>query len=114
MKRALLGAVVSAGLVMAVAVVWDQPSSVFAQRATTPMATTSDAGLIALPNAAEHGQLVTVIDPKSRVMSVYHVDSVTGRIKLMSVRNISWDLQMMQLNSENPLPQEIRSLLEQR
>lgn len=114
MKRALLGALVCAGLVMAVAGAFDPPNSVFAQRMTTPVAATSDGGLIALPSAAERGQQITVIDPKSRVMSVYHVDAATGRIKLMSVRNITWDLQMMQLNSENPEPQEIRSLLEQR
>ena len=112
MKRALLGVLVSAGLVMVVASVWDRPTAVFAQRMAAPA--TSETGLIALPSAADHGQQVTVIDPRSRVMSVYHIDAVTGRIKLMSVRNIAWDLQMMQLNSENPQPQEIRSLIEQK
>jgi len=47
-------------------------------------------------------------------MGVYRVDSVSGKITLCSVRNIHWDLQMIYLNNENPLPQEIRALLEQR
>ena len=32
----------------------------------------------------------------------------------MSVRNIHWDLQMMEFNGVNPLPREIRLQLEQR
>jgi len=45
---------------------------------------------------------------------VYRVESATGKIELKSVRRIHWDLQMTNLNTEKPLPQEIRSLLEQR
>ena len=114
MKRVMLGAVVSAGLMLAIADVGDRSNSVYAQRIGPSATGTSEGGLIALPSPADHGQQVTVIDPKTRVMSVYHVDAATGRIKLMSVRNITWDLQMTQLNSESPQPQEIRSLLEQR
>ncbi len=57
-------------------------------------------------------QQVTVIDPKRRVMSVYHVELATGRIILRSVRDIHWDLQMTDYNGENPLPREIRAFLE--
>ena len=47
-------------------------------------------------------------------MAVYRIDPTAGKIKLLSVRNIQFDLQVMDLNSEKPSPQEIRSLLEQR
>jgi len=47
-------------------------------------------------------------------MSVYHIELATGKIALRSVRNIHWDLQMTEFNSADPLPREIRSLLEPR
>ena len=58
--------------------------------------------------------MLTVVDPRQRVLCVYHIDLATGKIALKSVRNIQWDLQINDLNNENPLPQEIRSLLDQR
>ena len=71
--------------------------------------------LIVVPTSlGDKGQMLTVVDPRQRVLSVYHIDLATGKIALKSVRNIQWDLQMTYLNNENPLPQEIRSLLEQR
>lgn len=51
---------------------------------------------------------VTVIDPQRQVLGVYHVDAATGAITLKSVRNLSWDLQMIQFNSESPSPQDVR------
>ncbi len=59
-------------------------------------------------------QQVTVIDPKQQVISVYHIDLVTGTITLRSVRNIHWDLQMTDFNGSRPLPKEIQALSEQR
>ena len=52
---------------------------------------------------------VTVVDPRQRVMAVYHVDRSTGEISPKSVRNITWDLQMIEYNSGKPLPQDIRN-----
>ena len=52
---------------------------------------------------------VTVVDPRQRVMAVYHVDRATGEISPKSVRNITWDLQMVEYNSGKPLPQDIRN-----
>jgi hypothetical protein len=57
-------------------------------------------------------QVVTVIDPRQRVMAVYHVDRTTGQITPKCVRNITWDLQMIEFNSGDPLPQDIRSGLQ--
>lgn len=71
--------------------------------------------LIALNSDVEAGrQQIVVIDPKSRVMSVYHIDHATGVISLKSVRSIGADLLMDEFNTESPLPKEIRAILDQR
>ena len=71
--------------------------------------------LIALNSDVEEGrQQIVVIDSKSRVMSVYHIDHATGVISLKSVRNIHADLLMDEFNTESPLPKEIRAILDQR
>jgi len=64
--------------------------------------------------AGENGQLLVVVDPKQRVVAVYHVDKASGQVALRSVRNIRWDLQLTEFNAERPLPREIRALLETR
>jgi hypothetical protein len=61
----------------------------------------------------ENRQQLLVIDPELHVMGVYHVDS-NGEVTLKSVRNFHWDLQMEQFNGTNPLPREIRSLMQPR
>jgi len=115
MKKLLLGALAGAGLVIAAIGTWDGRSEVFAQRLPSPQEIGPGSHLIAVPGPmGESGQLLTVIDPKMRAMSVYHVDQATGKIALRSVRNIHWDLQMTYLDNEGLLPQEIRALLEQR
>ena len=115
MKTAMLVALAGAGL-MIVAVGWpDHPREVFAQRLAPQISPGPDSGLIAVPGPIEQkGQLITVIDPRARVMSVYHIDKASGKIALRSVRNIHWDLQMTHLDNEGLLPQEIRAMLEQR
>ena len=55
-------------------------------------------------------QALVVVDPGQRVLAVYHVDKATGEIALRSVRNITWDLQMVEFNSGEPLPQDIRNM----
>jgi hypothetical protein len=71
--------------------------------------------LIVVPfGSPEKGPLLSVIDPRQRVMSVYRLDPVSGKIALKSVRNLHWDLQMNDFNNEPPLPREIQSLMEQR
>ncbi len=57
--------------------------------------------------------MLTIVDPRQRALSVYHIDLNTGKIALKSVRNIQWDLQVTSFNNEIPLPQEIRSGLDQ-
>ena len=115
MKAVVLGALAGAALVTAVIGALGPRSEVLAQRLPASQTVAADSQLIVVPAAVgDKAQLLTVIDPKLRVMSVYQIDLATGKIALRSVRNIHWDLQMTYLNNESPLPQEIRSLLEQR
>ena len=115
MKRAILGTLLGAGLVAAAVGVIDQRSEVFAQRAAPYQPPVSGNELIALPMpAGDKGQLLTVLDPRQQTIGVYRVDPSSGKIALLSVRNIRWDLQMTEFNGVNPLPREIRLQLEQR
>jgi hypothetical protein len=115
MKRALLGALIGAGLVLVAAGAVGYSQTIPAPPRAPYAEAAGDGGLVALSGpSADGAQLVTVLDTKARAMAVYRVDAVSGKIKLLSVRNLHWDLQVLQLNSENPLPQEIRSLIEQK
>ena len=115
MRRLVLGALIGAALVVAAAATRDSTGSAFAQRAPSQAPVGNEAGMIALTSpSADNATLVTVVDARQRALAVYRVDSLSGKIKLLSVRNLQWDLQMVHLNSESPSPQEIRSLLEPR
>ena len=74
----------------------------------------ASADLIALSYDAGGTQQITVIDPRGRSLAVYTIDRVTGGIALKSVRNITFDLQIEDFNSNSPTPREIRALTEQR
>ena len=113
MRRAVLGALVGMGLVAVAVGLFDLRSEVLAQRVVSPPVGGGD--LIAVPTPmGEKGQMLTVIDPRQQTIAVYSVELPTGKIALRSVRKISWDLQMLDFNSENPTPREIRLQLEQR
>jgi len=74
----------------------------------------SSPDMLALSHDGGDGrQQITVIDPKQRVMAVYHVDRATGGVALKSVRNLTWDLQIEDYNSGSPAPRDIRALKEQ-
>ncbi len=117
MRVAVLGFVVLAVLVIAIAGACFQRAPVYAQPPANPRAERfppSEQLIAVAVDAAEGRQHVVLVDPKSRVMSVYHVDATTGAITLKSVRNVHWDLLMEEFNGGHPSPREIRSLLEQR
>lgn len=119
MKRTVLGILLGVGLVTAAVAVAEPGSEFFSQRiamqATGAVTAANGSGLIVVPTSlGENGQMLTVIDPRQQVMSVYHINLKTGKIALKSVRKIQWDLQITDFNTENPLPQEIQSRLEQR
>jgi hypothetical protein len=111
MRQSHVGAVLIAGLVIAATA--GQSAS---EPAHAPLADASRAQsgeLITHVTAADgQPQIVTIIDPRQRVLAVYHVERSTGQITFMSSRNITWDLQMIEHNSGDPLPQDIRSALQ--
>jgi hypothetical protein len=112
MRRMLIGA--SVGAMLVIGVTAERGASEAALGGLAPLTTASplqSSELISHVTAAADGQpiTVTVIDPRQRVMSIYHVDRATGEIALRSVRNLTWDLQLIEFNSGKPLPQDIRS-----
>ncbi len=113
MRIAAAGILVSAGLLIASLAVTVRPDAVFAVR-VGPSPVSGSSQLVTLVTAlGENRQQLLVIDPELHVMSVYHLDA-SGEVTLKSVRNFHWDLQMEQFNGTNPLPREIRSLMQQR
>ncbi len=111
MKAAVIGALVSAGLLIFAMGGSSGSPEAYAQR-RAPQEASAGSDLIAFSAPAGDSQQITIIDPVKRVMSVYHVES-DGKIALKSVRQILWDLQIEHLNSAAPLPQEVRSLIQQ-
>lgn len=111
MKTAVTGLLVGVGLMWVVA--YGTTPGSRAWGGLPESGSTADLISWATP-LGDHRQQLTVIDPKSRVVGVYQVDGASGEISLKSVRNIHWDLQMSEFNAASPLPQEIRSLVEQR
>ncbi len=110
MRIAVIGVSLFACLVFAALVPALVPRVGRAERA----APGGNGGLIALSAPGEHGQQVTLIDPETRVVGVYHIDAATGEIVLKSIRNIHWDLQMNEFNGTSPLPSEVRSMLDRK
>jgi hypothetical protein len=111
MRAAVLGMLVGLGVLVALTFGFPEAS---AQRAAPDRAAPSS-DLMALSfDAGDGRQQVTVVDPRSRVMAVYHVDRATGALTLKSVRNVYWDLQIEDFNSANPTPREIRALTDPR
>src|SRR5947209_7877934 len=74
----------------------------------------SSPDLLALSHDGPDGrQQITIVDPRQRVMAVYHIDRVSGALALKSVRNLTWDLLIEDFNSGTPAPRDIRALKEQ-
>ena len=109
MRRSLFGVLVGSLLVIAATAERGSTEPVSAPREFAPRA--AQPALVTHVTAADGGpQVVTVIDTRARVMAIYHVDRTSGEITLKSVRNMTWDLQMLEFNSGEPLPQEIRDM----
>jgi hypothetical protein len=112
MKRVVLGVFLGVGLLAAAVAVAQQRGETVGHHAAPAAVAGSE--LIVVPAAlGEKAQMLTVIDPRLHVMCVYHIDLVTGKIALKSVRSIHWDLQITDFNNESPGPKEIQSTLDQ-
>jgi hypothetical protein len=107
MRSALVGALLGASLV--IGALAGRSSSAPAENPPIDMSTHVGSELFTTVTPTEGALTVTVIDPRQRVMAVYHVDRNSGEITPKSVRNITWDLQMVEFNSGKPLPQDIRN-----
>ncbi|HEX4148663.1 MAG TPA: hypothetical protein VHY20_06735, partial [Pirellulales bacterium] len=72
MKAAVVGALIVLSVVMLASASGPEAASV----AAAPVAAGSSGELITLASAlGEHRQQLTLIDPRTRVMGIYHVDS---------------------------------------
>lgn len=56
---------------------------------------------------------LTIVDPQTRVVAVYHIVRDTGEIQLKSVRNINGDLTLVDFNTGSPSPVDIRKMIDQ-
>lgn len=113
MRNAVVGALFVAGLWVLVA-----PAAGGRERVATAGPVASEgagAELVTLATpVGENRQMLTIVDPRTRAICVYHVEMASGAIALKSVRNIHWDLQMTDYNGVSPLPGELRSMLGQK
>jgi hypothetical protein len=108
MRHSLFGALIGASLVIAVAAGRGSSEPAYTPTVDSPVRSNSE--LITHVSVTDGQPLtVTVVDTRQRVMAVYHVDRGTGEITPKSVRNFTWDLQMIEFNSGSPLPQDIRN-----
>jgi hypothetical protein len=109
MRISFVGALLGASLVMGAMAGRSSSESAYGPPIDLP-ARASGSELFTQVTATDGAPLtVTVIDPRQRVMAVYHVDRASGEITPKSVRNVTWDLQMIEYNSGKPLPQDVRS-----
>jgi hypothetical protein len=58
--------------------------------------------------------VLTVVEPQTHVVAVYHISREDGKIKLMSMRNFDIDLRMDEFNNDGLKPADIRKSIELR
>ncbi len=58
-------------------------------------------------NQAKQMRAITVVDPVSKRICVYHEDLSEGTVKLCSVRRIQGDLQIEEFNPTKPTPRQV-------
>lgn len=127
MRNAVVGGALAMTLLVGLVIGWMTTSNADAQRPTRNTTATpplkggwsqrgwEDPSLVAMSTEVDDRRTqLTLIDPNTRALVVYHIDKTSGEVSLRSVRNFHWDLQMDEFNGKNPLPREIRSLLETR
>ena len=116
MRSAVVGGAFTVAIVAGLIIGWMTTSHADAQRPVQGLSRPlDDASLVAMSDDVDERRTqLTIIDPQTRALVVYHIDKTSGEVSLRSVRNFHWDLQMDEFNGKNPLPREIRSLLQSR
>jgi hypothetical protein len=110
-ERVLWGALLVGVTAISTHALFSKPTPVLAQTNTHSL---PDKSLITHTQVLGDGtQQLCVLDPRRQVVAVYHIDAAKGGIALRSVRNIYWDLRINHFNGTTPLPEEIRSLIDQ-
>ncbi|MCA9101801.1 MAG: hypothetical protein R3C10_24760 [Pirellulales bacterium] len=108
----MIGFAVGLAVAVVVAGVFSPSTSVMAQRTDTDPTAGAGHPVLFSSTVDAQRQLLTVFDPETLTLCVYHVENDSGEISLKSARNLTWDMQMVEFNGKSPLPQEIRSMLQ--
>ncbi|MDR3183035.1 MAG: hypothetical protein LBT89_08990 [Planctomycetaceae bacterium] len=58
-------------------------------------------------NPARKIRVITVVETEAKKIAVYHEELASGKVWLMSVRDIKPDLQIDQFNASPPLPSDV-------
>jgi hypothetical protein len=107
-----LGAALGVGVSVAIFVSGDSQQQVYGQQRPETLRPDLHQEFTIRNWDSPNGQQIVVIDPETRVMSSYLVKSDDGFIELKSVRRFDWDLRMEQFNASEPLPQQVRDMVE--
>ncbi len=112
MRSTVVGFAVGLAIAILVGASFSSPGAVRAQRMDADPPVAARHPVLFTTTVDPQRQMLTVFDPETMALCTYHVEADSGEISLKSVRNLTWDMQMMELNGTNPLPQEIRSMLQ--
>jgi hypothetical protein len=129
MKKNWIGTIVLVGVSLAAGLVfsqmWEQvlgqagsfsadaPQVVVNQQAELPKCVVDFTTLPLQGGAPSQIRVVTVVDTEAKRIAVYHLDMSTGRLQLLSVRDIQPDLTLHQFNAMLPLPTDIAREVQQ-
>jgi hypothetical protein len=67
-----------------------------------------------MPSVDSKPTALTIVEPATKRIVVYHIDKTSGEITLKSARNITGDLGLDYWNSGSPLPSEIMQQMERK
>ena len=57
-------------------------------------------------------RVITIVDTETKRIAVYHMELATGKLWLLSVRDIQPDLMLNEFNAISPLPSELSKELQ--
>ncbi len=56
-------------------------------------------------------QMLLVVNPETKVLAVYHIETANGKVSLRSTRSLGYDLQIEDFNATDPRPSSIKKML---